>query len=357
MKRRNREVSIFSMSALDLFASALGAFILIVIVMFPYFPNTGTADRRELDAARDALDRERRRKFLLVTISWDDEDDVDLHVVDPAGNEFHYAARTHGGTPARFEEDAVVGPGNEVWLHPRVTPGEYGIYYNLFEEKGDAGVSVRGAVVHSIDRIELPPRRLTRAGDRTLAATVMVDADINVGVRRYGGEEARLRPEPKAPAPEGPGDVQRPDEAEARSGCGDERDRLIREYVERGLQPPGCGDLSSGGGSAHFSFSELNSGDYVDPPWAWITARLTYGLERMRGEYGASLNVNSGYRNPAKNARVDGRPRSRHQFGRAADVDAVNNTETELKMLEMAAHRAGATHVYAGAGHVHAHWD
>ena len=43
MKRRNREISIFSMSALDLFASALGAFILLAIVIFPYFPNTGLA--------------------------------------------------------------------------------------------------------------------------------------------------------------------------------------------------------------------------------------------------------------------------------------------------------------------------
>ena len=40
MKRRSREISIFSMSALDLFASALGAFILIAVVIFPYFPNT-----------------------------------------------------------------------------------------------------------------------------------------------------------------------------------------------------------------------------------------------------------------------------------------------------------------------------
>ena len=39
MKRRSREINIFSMSALDLFASALGAFILIAIVIFPYFPN------------------------------------------------------------------------------------------------------------------------------------------------------------------------------------------------------------------------------------------------------------------------------------------------------------------------------
>lgn len=39
MKTRNREINIFSMSALDLFASALGAFILIAIILLPFFPN------------------------------------------------------------------------------------------------------------------------------------------------------------------------------------------------------------------------------------------------------------------------------------------------------------------------------
>ena len=43
MKSRSRELNIFSMSALDLFASAMGAFILIAFVLFPYFPNTGDA--------------------------------------------------------------------------------------------------------------------------------------------------------------------------------------------------------------------------------------------------------------------------------------------------------------------------
>ena len=41
MKKRSREINIFSMSALDLFASAMGAFILITIVLFPFFPNMG----------------------------------------------------------------------------------------------------------------------------------------------------------------------------------------------------------------------------------------------------------------------------------------------------------------------------
>lgn len=41
MRRRgNREINIFSMSALDLFASALGAFILIAIIALPYYLNT-----------------------------------------------------------------------------------------------------------------------------------------------------------------------------------------------------------------------------------------------------------------------------------------------------------------------------
>ena len=42
LRSKNREISIFSMSALDLFASALGAFILIAIALFPYFLKTNT---------------------------------------------------------------------------------------------------------------------------------------------------------------------------------------------------------------------------------------------------------------------------------------------------------------------------
>ena len=37
MKKRSREISILSMSTIDLFASALGAFMLITIVLLPFF--------------------------------------------------------------------------------------------------------------------------------------------------------------------------------------------------------------------------------------------------------------------------------------------------------------------------------
>lgn len=40
MQRRNREINIFNMSALDLFASALGAFIMLFAILMPYYLKT-----------------------------------------------------------------------------------------------------------------------------------------------------------------------------------------------------------------------------------------------------------------------------------------------------------------------------
>ncbi len=42
MRANRRNISVFSISALDLFAAALGAFILIVLVLFPYYKKGGT---------------------------------------------------------------------------------------------------------------------------------------------------------------------------------------------------------------------------------------------------------------------------------------------------------------------------
>lgn len=41
MRRTRRENNIFNVSAIDLFASALGAFMIVSFVLLPYFPNTG----------------------------------------------------------------------------------------------------------------------------------------------------------------------------------------------------------------------------------------------------------------------------------------------------------------------------
>ena len=51
MRSRSREINVFSMSALDLFASALGAFILMSIVLMPYFLRTDPDAVQKLHSA------------------------------------------------------------------------------------------------------------------------------------------------------------------------------------------------------------------------------------------------------------------------------------------------------------------
>ena len=54
MKLRRREINIFSMSALDLFASGMGAFILLTVMALPFFPNTGDSEER-IEAVKEQL--------------------------------------------------------------------------------------------------------------------------------------------------------------------------------------------------------------------------------------------------------------------------------------------------------------
>ncbi|MEM9669183.1 MAG: VWA domain-containing protein [Pseudomonadota bacterium] len=56
MRSRQRNIAVFSISALDLFAAALGAFILIVLVLFPYYRLGGT------DVSFEELEQEVERR-------------------------------------------------------------------------------------------------------------------------------------------------------------------------------------------------------------------------------------------------------------------------------------------------------
>lgn len=59
MKKSPRDINIFSMSALDLFAAAMGSFVIISIILFPFYPNTVPESvRREMESAIDQLEAE-----------------------------------------------------------------------------------------------------------------------------------------------------------------------------------------------------------------------------------------------------------------------------------------------------------
>lgn len=231
MKLRNKEINIFSMSALDLFASALGAFMLLTIAALPFFPNTGDSPGlvddlqqemgAELDALQDQLDTandlltqtqielaqcqaqtpapdgdiltqtqteleacqaQLNITFAMVVISWPSEDDVDLHIIDPMGNEYYYAERTFPGSDAALAEDNVRGPGNEIWLSPQAMQGDYEMYVYMFSKNSPGAVSVTGSILHRDGRITLPDTTLNTSGEMPLVTRFNVDAQGNVSL-------------------------------------------------------------------------------------------------------------------------------------------------------------------------------
>jgi NACalpha-BTF3-like transcription factor len=55
MRRPSRQINIFSISALDLFASAMGAFVIIAIILFPYYMKSDKVLAKELKSKKEEL--------------------------------------------------------------------------------------------------------------------------------------------------------------------------------------------------------------------------------------------------------------------------------------------------------------
>ena len=137
--------------------------------------------------------------------------------------------------------------------------------------------------------------------------------------------------------------------------CGDQRDTIIAEYPQYGVSfTPTCVDFTQTAHSTHFSFAELNSGDYS---WAIIRDSLLTGLECVRtGNGNVALTINSGYRNPAHNAAVGGESQSRHMFGDAADIASNDQTWDPLHNAGKSCGACVEPRSATFPGHVHVDW-
>jgi|GEM_PF-7070609 len=138
--------------------------------------------------------------------------------------------------------------------------------------------------------------------------------------------------------------------------CGNPRDAIIAEYPQYGVSfTPTCADFTQNAHSAHFTFAELNSGDYT---WAIIRNSLLTGLECVRtGNGNQPLTINSGYRNPAHNAGIPGAaPQSRHMFGDGADIASNARNWQGLHNIGKNCGACVEPQNVSGAGHVHVDW-
>lgn len=124
------------------------------------------------DAARRGEIEERARTYqvdlnrhdaLRVTLAWEtDANDVDLHVVDPDGEECYYS---HKNTASGLElyEDITQGLGPEVVRTETLQKGTYHIGVNYFSA-GPMGVSRGIVVIIRGDDVEIVPFRLVEGG-------------------------------------------------------------------------------------------------------------------------------------------------------------------------------------------------
>ena len=213
MRRRSRRhLEIFSISALDLFASALGAFILVTMILFPYYSEGRTAaetlgekdaDLRSLnDRLQEASQKlaslevgqaqapaPQRPPFLIVEIRWGTIGaDVDLHVTDPAGHEFWWYRSNQGGhdypgSAGELSIDMTDGPALELWQDAKAEPGRYRIDYVANAMAPGVVVPVSGSVFDRTGRHDLQPQVLRTARERVQAATITVGADGHVALQ------------------------------------------------------------------------------------------------------------------------------------------------------------------------------
>lgn len=237
MKRRNRDINIFNLSMLDVISGAMGAFLIIMVILLPYYKKESIDYQKELQQSRTAenlarqetqtaraaqreaqtrqqdaeeslrateksmraaqaeADQNRQRAevatqklaktFLLVHIQWDTKyQDVDLHVVDPSGTQFSYEHKTYPGKPGELSVDSQFGPGNEVWSNPSAVAGAYRVFAELYNLHGVEGTpTVTGSVIHRDGSSALPPARLLVKQQKYLVATVTVGADGQVSIR------------------------------------------------------------------------------------------------------------------------------------------------------------------------------
>ena len=197
MRQRNREFNIFSISALDLFASAMGVFALIAIILFPYYLQTSDPAatrqlRTELEQLRgenEQLRKQLSRGFLVVVLRWNTRgQDVDLHVVNPRGQEFSYEQHNRDGghfpgVAAFLTVDSRRGPGVEVWLEPIAAPGRYQIAANLYDRHGNSSnPTIQGKVYFRNGALTLPETVLNQWGRKVELATLVVDSEGNVSL-------------------------------------------------------------------------------------------------------------------------------------------------------------------------------
>ena len=189
MKKKNREITVFSISALDLFCSAMGVFMILCFVLFPYYqkkepvppvptkpeppkpePPKPEPPKPEPPKIIPSLTIACYGELQLKETSSGQTDwcgatvyDIDLYVratlKDGKTVDYSWRRRTHPGSTAMLMADSMRG-GTEAWTHPTVTPGNYHISYTLSSSQITKYISLSNKFGGGVTRYEVLAMRV-----------------------------------------------------------------------------------------------------------------------------------------------------------------------------------------------------
>ena len=222
MRPRHREISTLSLSMLDVIAGAMAAFLILVVILLPYYgkeavnqdaliaelrqvaaeaqaqraaaesaaqaaqtqASQAQAEAQRQQARAEGLARQLANTFLVLYVRWDTHDDVDLHLTDPSGAEFWWNRhKIIPGRPGELSEDNIVGPGNEVWEIRDAPAGDYRVEVQLYGIRDRRKpVVVKGRVFHRDGSAVFGEVRLSELGQRERIATIRGDENGRVGL-------------------------------------------------------------------------------------------------------------------------------------------------------------------------------
>ena len=204
MRAKNREFNIFNLSFLDVICGAMGAFLIVMVVLMPYYKkdvvtvqhemNRMKTERDEARARADALEqnlqnaqrknaamkrsveeeRKRRDTPLLVGMKWPSKKvDLDLYLIKPSGDAVGYRCKKRGSTELVF--DYVQGGfGAEVIMSSRAEPGIWSICarYQTGERETIKNIRIRAldfsrdlsGILINRTQAKIAELRITKAG-------------------------------------------------------------------------------------------------------------------------------------------------------------------------------------------------
>ncbi|MFI3291267.1 MAG: hypothetical protein R3Y46_05230 [Opitutales bacterium] len=228
MAKKRGEISVFSMSAIDLFCSALGAFMIIAIIVMPSYSKKAppqeltqeqaeeiqeniqelqkqienlevkniksqmqvdkkklenaqiTAQVDELDSQVEAVAKALNGTFLIVVASWEtkgfleNSDDIDMYVVDPKKNKYNYINKRYPNIDAELAEDAKNAIGIEVWETSSAMAGTYEVYFIAFQKRISQDTTVKLRIYTKDGKLDLEDAIV---GDRRYSNTYYITMD------------------------------------------------------------------------------------------------------------------------------------------------------------------------------------